>query len=93
MSRSPQKYRSASVVFCALALLLLPSFGSPLSAQQDFLRGDYNGNGVVEVIADFYYFQGNWDHATTYRTRLPALLDGTPEIRATDFLPSSRQGQ
>ena len=64
MSRSPQKYRSASVVFCALALLLLPSFGSPLSAQQDFLRGDYNGNGVVEVIADYYYFQGNWDHAT-----------------------------
>ena len=46
-----------------LSLFLASAFPA-LSFAQDFRRGDFDGNGIVEPVLDFHYFTGNWDFAT-----------------------------
>lgn len=70
MSSTPSRTRGAllipglSVALCLPVLLGTLGGGGQLLAQQDFLRGDFDGNGVVEPVVDYFFLNGNWDFQT-----------------------------
>ena len=60
------------LTFCSA---ILPGDGQ-LDAQEDFLRGDFDGNGLVEPLVDYAYMAGTFDLQTmTFATNCQDAAD------------------